>query len=682
MIISALRFLFQAVTILFLPGAAAAARGKAGFRSGLEFVFFSVLLSVFISSIPGLALSYLGLFSAGLLAVWGLISSVAIFLIFPPRKPAVPLRKTLRAENTLLLVVLLAAAAVYFKPVPYIFGGWDPGVYVNTAAFLARSGTLFPTDPLAEQLGAEEIRRLAWRHSSGYLEKYPGFRYRSVERGGLIPEFYHLYPFWLAVFHSWFGWTGIFSLNPILGLAALAAVYLAVRELWGGKTALAAAALLAFNIVQVWQARFPTAEIISQLALFGGAAAVVKYLKRDDLFWAVAGAAAWGLFVISRVSSLLLWLPLAVFFYCRWWQRFNRRDLALLLPLAALTVFSFLPQAAGDWRYFANSLANLRLDGRIRQAIPVAAAAAAVVSVAIRLAGGRTRESISRALRSPPARRLLLAGLAGAGWYAYFVRPYFGPPSADRTNLVEIGWLLGPPVLLFAFLGILLFALEEKEPAAWLFFLLIATPAVVFVWRQMIHYHYLWAARRFADTVIPGLIVFAVYALRRLARAGRGGRLLALAAGPALMAVTVYNSAPLFFHREYRGAVEFMEKLAGRIEGADLVVVEGEFIDKLPTPLDLSYGFRVLPLYPGSELRPELLSRLLGKGRAEIFWLKDSSLPPVPGDGWEKAEALTYHSPLWERRYDRLPRRPDPGAPDGNFTVYLHRLVAGEEEEP
>ncbi len=683
MILSDLLIPVQAGLILVFPGAvlaAAAARGKkAEFRDFGEFIFFAGLISMTFASVSGLVLAYLGAFSVSRVAGLSLLFSLILFPMLLRNRSGPVFGRARRGDLISLLVLLGLGAALFSRPVPYVFGGWDPGVYANTAAHLAREGTIFPIDRLAENLEPEEIRSLAWRHSRSYREKYPGFRYSSLKTGRLIPEFYHLFPVWMSVFYSWAGIKGLFCFTPLAGLAALAAVFFAVRELWGSRAALAGGILLVFNVVQIWQARFPTAEMFSQFLLFAGAAAVFKYLKREQAFWALTAAAAWGLYILTRISSILIWLPVAIFFYCRWWKKLRKPDLFFLVPLFLFTLVSFLPQIFGDWRYFANSLANLRLGGSILKLGPALAAGGIAAAVGLRLLPSRPRRRIVRELGRPFARRLLAAAVALAGVYGYFLRPFIGNPTADKTNLVEIGWLLGPLLLAAAFLGIILFLLKERSPSAWLFFLVIAAPAVVFIWRQMIHYYYMWAARRFADAVIPGLIVFAVYGLRRTARTGRKGRWLARAVFALLLAVSVYRSAPLFFHREYRGAAAFMRELAGELAGAGVVFVEGEFVDKIPTPLDLIYGLKVAPVYYGEAVLDPVFPRLApreDRAAGRVYWLKDKSEPPRPGNGWDLVEKMVFHSPLWERRYDRLPRSADPSARDGNFTVYVFRAAA------
>ena len=104
--------------------------------------------------------------------------------------------------------------------------------------------------------------------------------------------------------------------------------------------------------------------------------------------------------------------------------------------------------------------------------------------------------------------------------------------------------------------------------------------------------------------------------------------------------------------------------------------MEGEFVDKIPTPLDLIYGLKVMPVYYGSDsLAPvfEKLASPAARAAGRVYWLRDRDHPPGLGAGWLLTDRMVFHSPLWERRNDRLPRRAEPAARDGNFTVYLFR---------
>ena len=70
----------------------------------------------------------------------------------------------------------------------------------------------------------------------------------------------------------------------------LLAVYFAGTRLAGRPAALAAAALLAVNVVQVWYGRYPNAEILLQPLVFTGLLAYVRAVHDEDRFFAPIAA--------------------------------------------------------------------------------------------------------------------------------------------------------------------------------------------------------------------------------------------------------------------------------------------------------------------------------------------------------------------------------------------------------
>jgi len=106
----------------------------------------------------------------------------------------------------------------------------------------------------------------------------------------------------------------MFYLAPVLGLFSLLAVYLAVREFWDRVVALAATFLLAVNLVEIWQARLPTAEILSQFLLFSGLFMTARYIKKGEVYMAWLGGSHPGAIdAFKNQRSLDLGSPGAVF---------------------------------------------------------------------------------------------------------------------------------------------------------------------------------------------------------------------------------------------------------------------------------------------------------------------------------------------------------------------------------
>lgn len=683
--------------LLIIPGGftilAALKRGRITYiRGWSEFLFLSFLGSFSLISLIGLISAQLGVFSLPLVAGTLLLYSLLILIIFRPgldqigailsRQRPVACGWRGRIPPLTLLSIIILAGILFLRPTEYIFGGWDPGVYANTALHIERTGSIIINDSRLAFLSPEERAAFSREHKAGYREKYPGFRRSGPEGKRLIPQFYHLFPVLLAASSFPAGIRGLFYLTPLLGLLSLLAVYLTVRELWDRSVALISVFLLAGNLVEIWQARFPTAEMLSQFLLFSGLFLLARYIRRGEVYSAWLAGIILGVLLLSRISALLIFIPLGIFFYCRWFLSFRREDLHLLVPLLILAAYSLLPHLLYGAQYAflaADSILVRNLSWLWILVIPVAGA------LTIRLAGRTFRERVPVIFQGSGPRWAACAIVIALASYSYLIRSVGPSLSADRTNLIELGWLLTLPGLLLGIVGVCLLILENRRRAVWLFLLIILVFAGLFLWRQLIHPYYMWAARRFAVAVIPGLLICAAWSIVRLGRSRfHPARWLAAGLFLLLAVMEISSSRILFAHREYRGAVDFMDKLAGRVRDGDLLVVKGAAVDKLPTPLDLAYGFAVLPLYQdGAGEWPILtdLIRRMEKSRGAamegpvVYLLTDRKPGLSHGFDLRPVGEISYHALLFERSGDHLPRRLDDQAPDGTIAVKIFRMI-------
>ncbi len=679
--------------LLVIPGGftalAALRRGRLEeVRGWPEFIYFSFLGSFSLFSLAALASAQAGIFSIPLVGAVLLLYSLGVLLLLRPG----PVRVAAfsgrlsgdRGERLPALALILAlalAGLLYFRPTEYIFGGWDPGVYVGTGAQIARTGAIVVEDNQPDFLPPRERFLFSQNHSAGYLEKFPGFRRSGPEGARLIPQFYHLYPALLAAASFPAGLGGGFYLTPLLGIFSLISIYLLVRELWGKIEGLMAVLLIAVNQVQVWQARLPTAEMLSQFLLFSGLFLLARYLGRGERFPGRLAGVLLGIFLLSHISALLILPALAVFFYVRWFIELQKRDLNFLVPFCLLAAYSLLPHLLYGKEYAVLSLGNLltpRLVWLSLAALPPA------VLVAFRSAGKESRRRLAAAIPVPPLRWPAAGLLICLAFYGYFLRPLSPSLSADKTNLVELGWFLTRPGLALALAGVCLILLENRRPGVWIFLLITLSFSLLFLWRQMISPYYMWAARRFAVAIIPGLLICAARGLGRLGRSRRPS--LRLAAGLLFLAVVgleVRQSRAVFAHQEYRAATDFVRRLAGRVADGDLVAVSAA-VDKLPAPLQLAYGLPVLPIYPGSEGQWKTVAELV-RGPVSrpsgptVYLLAEEEPEPVEGIDLRLVGELIYHVPLLERSGVRIPSRLDYQAPDGRVAVKIFRLIGKDD---
>ncbi len=655
-------------------------------RGWPELIFLSFLGSFSLFSLSALASAQLGIFSIHLVGVVLLLYSFLVLLLLRPGPVRVVPSAGRPAETRrvkfpalILSLILLLSGLLYFRPTEYIFGGWDPGVYIGTGAHIARTGSILVEDRDPGFLSPRERSLFSRKHSFGYPEKYPGFRRAGPEGTRLIPQFYHLYPVLLAAAFFPSGLSGGFYLTPLLGTLSLLSIYLLVRELWGKPEGLMAAALIGVNRVQVWQARFPTAEMLSQFLLFSGLFLLARHLDRQERYPAVLAGVFLGLFMLSHISALLLLPVLLAYFYCRWFIDFRRGDLYFLLPFLVLTIYSILPHFFYGREYA--SLALRRFNWH--RPVPLLLVMLAGFGLsALRLAGRGFRRRLSSILSGSSLRWLGVLALVFIAVYAYFIRPFSPSLSADKTSLVELGWFLTRPGLVLALAGIGLALLINRRSAVWLFLLLTITFSFLFLWRQLISPYYMWAARRFAVVIIPGFLIGAAFFLGFLLRSRRRPlRLAAFLLLAVLVLLGIRKNRVLFTHREYRSAVSFIDELASRVRDADLVAVSAA-VDKLPAPLDLVYGLPVLPIYresPGQwETAVELVRRRFPDDPA-VYLLAEGEPPALPGVVLRPEGKLIYHVPLLERSGVHIPSRLDYAAPDGRIEVWIFRLAEKED---
>jgi hypothetical protein len=99
-------------------------------------------------------------------------------------------------EPAILLLWLLAAGWLFFRPHQFIIGGADAGVYVNLAANIAETGRIQITDPILDNLNPDLypalLRELPPTENASVIAPYyalPGFYVTDPQAGQITPQF-------------------------------------------------------------------------------------------------------------------------------------------------------------------------------------------------------------------------------------------------------------------------------------------------------------------------------------------------------------------------------------------------------------------------------------------------------------------------------------------------------------
>ena len=588
-----------------------------------------------------LLLGELGFFHTWISLLVGVASFVAIVRF-------VPVSATSGVGARWWLPALLAAACAVGlagRPGELILGGWDPGVYLHTAAHLARTGHLLIREPDLLAMPAGELAVLT-RTTSGIVGPFTGLW--QLPDGSLSPQFHHLYPSLLAVASSMGGVRAALMVNPLLsGLCVLAAFSLAlrmVRPCW----ALAATILLAANPAQLWQAGFPTAEMFGQLLLLTAAGAFLDAWREDRPASGVFAGLAFGASLLARYDAILLLAPLTACTVCAW--PWSGRPRAVLFGALAFAV----PAAhqAIHFRLFApyyNPAGPLLLPALLALGVGGVAWLLAMRLRALRDVVGRVGGTL-----------VPLAGLLMAAAWAVWLwgRAAGWIPAArgdeDARNALFLVAIFGPGVA--ALVAALLFWLQRERDVAVRIWLFASLAATMLVSAKVYNDHFLpWVARRFVPVTLPLFILAGVVAVNAIARERRSGAALGVLALGLLTALHLPASRAMAVQRDWPGLVTWCERVAQAVPAESRLFTDQRGFG---APFRFLHGLRAYELHlsdkdPG---RREALSAVIRSAVARgdrAYFL--SSLGPLPGLAQREVMACPLTSQRSENDKLRFP---------------------------
>ena len=647
----------------YLPGALAfrlpiGSRARREALDPAERAFWAVVLSTVWSLLVAFALAAAGRYSLVHLLWASAAATVALAAVGRGRlryASAAPAGASLVAPAALIALTVW----LYPPPAEYVVGGKDPGVYMNAGIQIAQRGGLVTVDRTVASLPAD-ARPLffpQYRHQPYYSPRFMGFFLLDPDRGTVIDQFPHLYAVSIAIGYGVNGLTGARYTCLATAVLGVLALYFLAARMAGQAVGAAAAGLLAIHVIEVWYARYPNSEMLTQALGLAGLLAVARAHVDDDGFFAPVGGVVLGMLPFARFDAVLIG-GLAAGGVLLLWLSGRRLRAAFLAPLivgglafALYLVFWLAPYAALPriWvQFHRTALSAAALGG------------AAMLAVASRLRrNSAVRSAIVR--WTPPLLTALALGLAG---YAWFLRQPGGALAPhDAYAFRTFGWYVAPPALAAAALGLAVLMTRQfwRDPSFFVTFL--GMSWFVFYRLRIVPEHF-WAARRFVPIILPGvmLALAAILAPTAVTAArGRGPVTLARQAiRLVLLTVVAWSfwtaTAPIRPHVEYAGIIPRLERLAARFGPDDLLVVESRNasdLHVLALPLAYIYAKPVLVLAtpkPDSLRFAQFLRwartryrnvYLLGGGGTDLL-SREVAVAPVAGERFQIPE---YESP-------------------------------------
>lgn len=628
------------------PAVSAVPRGLA-----LDAALERLLVFVAATSLVGVALGLLGLFSAPLVLVLAALATWAYHRLMPGEVGGSPTRLVY------LLPVLLVALAFRLMPYPQVYAGQDQGVYSNMAAELARTGDLAVVDAPYDRLASAGV--LDTYRAENYTDPFlPGVYSSEDAKPELRFQFYHVFPVWLALAGAAFGLGGAGLGLTFLSLASIVFFQRLATALTGdARMGALAGLLLALNPLHAFFSKFPLTEIPTLAFSAMGFCFLVMYalqpVESRRARWLALSALAFLCLFLTRISGFM-YLPVVLVISAStllldadreraralaWWALAT--TLAYLASVAyglawsrpyALKIYqeSFGLVAGENWPTVLLALSAFvaitwaaiwrwprGTFGRVLAATVLRLEASLGVVVLLLIAFGAVKlyQLGFTGRHAGNASLLQFDGLVGQGW-----------SSVARSSLLVAALYLGP----LASIAFLWAAQRRWNPAAsLLLFFLTCFIAYVALLNWTVPYQPYYA-RYLASELVPYALLFVVCATAWTH--GRAGRR-ALSAVLLVTAVGyVALSAAQLGKRENAGALESITRLAAFADDGDLIALDSfhgqGFAPKaLKMSLAHAMGRQVISIGSGSLSDARYLRALAG-AYDEVFLM--SAAPAAP----------------------------------------------------
>ncbi len=571
-----------------------------------EALFVCGLIGVAALGWLALVAAELGFFSAGLLALLAVVLGAAGWGLGRRRGVSwgfsVP---TVRYEPVFLLALMLVMAVLYLRPHQFLWGGADAGVYVNEGAQLSQSGRWLITQPDFADLAVSDYGMFFREHPPQLIPRFyylPGFYVQDNQATHIIPQFYALHPVWLAVAHGLGGLDANLLMTPVWGLLGVLAVYFAVREAVDTRTAMLTALFLALTPTQIWFARYPTSEVLTQFLLLGGLYAFTRYLRSGEAWAGVLAGAALGEVMLVRADAYFLLGLLVVYAgYLRLRRQLDRRFWIVAAPMLFLAAYSLLHVVWQGWPYFYD---NYLAASRLPLPWPILALGAAGVVLAFIAFDRKVASQPHWQDRWRPIGRALLTiaavGLVVLAAYAYFIRPLDSDlgrtainwysdtalPYVEPLNMVRLGWYLSPLGLAVAVLGLAWLVRDRFSTRLWallgvgLFF------TVLYVYNTYNNPLHIYVMRRYVPAVFPVLALGLAYVVERLSQWRTIGRVLAAGLTVFLIGSFLYAGRFVNPQVDYQGGVAQYQAFAQKFPPHSIIL----FNNNAPVGIAVLFG--------------------------------------------------------------------------------------------
>ena len=626
----------------------------------IEAIGLWMMASFLLTSLAAFTLVLLGFFSLPLLTgVVGIyVALVTATTLARSRGRSFSLRCRIGSKEVLIalsaVLMLCLTVLLFSRSSEPILSFRDPAIYVNMGIHIAKSGSSLIEDPLYYSLEEDLQATLIYeRPIDAVVDQTGGFQIehrlrgfpRDVRLNKTTPQFFNLFPTWLAVGYSIFGIPGIFMISPLFGGLSVLLTFLLGRRLFGSPAGMAAAALLAVNLAHFWHAKSPAAEIMYQTAFLTAVLFWVLFSSTRHRIFGVFAAVGFGSLTLIRIDSALILVAILIFFlYLIAVRKIHGSDFFFALPLLAVATLGLVDALYSSQPY-------VMLLYRLSPGVPEALAGLLILAGVAGLSAGFVGLGLSSMLRrwetkhASRLRVVLAFGLVGVAIFAYFIRPGFEETlsidlagNAGRRyigeSLVRLGWYLSPFGIAMATIGCAMAVIRSDNRGLTLFLFISLLVTVYYLFDPRIIPDHFRAIRRFVPITIPMALLFIGLVIQVVgwghsgtaSAPSRGGLLtllgrqvaaascllpirrvmtqvnrkhLAVGLLGGLLVFSVHQIWSLVFYRDWEGSIAAVEQVAEGFPKEAIIVFDQSTLGHLLAPsLKLIYDLEAFVMGP------------------------------------------------------------------------------------
>jgi hypothetical protein len=407
----------------------------------------------------------------------------------------------------------------------------------------------------------------------------------------VTPQFYHLYPAMLATADDLVGSRGEFHLTPVLAGLSVCLLLVAVRRAASTTTAVVFGALLVTSMIQVWQAKYPSTEVLAQLLLAGSLLGGVLAIERQWAGGAFAAGLLLGVGFLARPDGFLyILLAAALVGIAVTADRFDRRSvmlgagLALSLPYAVVNAYVL--------RTHYSDSTDVPPIGLLVAAAAVLVSGGFLVRGAVAVIDRRRSRTdgtdgtdgivsggglLGLVHRWQLPLGALVSLATGLGLLVLWQRErLFGTdymfshfsgtvvPSLDELNIKWLSWFITMRGLVVMWLGVVVVMFTRVRASLYLLLVPVGLLLPLYLWDARISMRLMWWVRRFVPAVLPGIMLLIAVAIAwALLCRFRPLRVLGGVVAVSLVVSFASQSLPLRSHHEMAGSWESAEAIAG-----------------------------------------------------------------------------------------------------------------------